>query len=77
VDKEVYGVGRVRFNEVKSSTPDSVVLEFRGNFHILVQKGKKLADAVKRAQQINKPFTKTLTFVQGVPTIKDEPAEMK
>ena len=70
VHKEVFGYARVRFKKVAKITPDALDLECRGNFMIRVEAGEDLAKAVKRAGNINKPFTKRLSFVDGVLTVR-------
>jgi hypothetical protein len=73
--KELYAVARVGFVGVKKTGPGSLVLEFKPKFILRVEPkpGEDLADAIKRAQQINKPFTKTLALVEGVPTVSADP----
>jgi hypothetical protein len=71
--KEVYDILRVRFTRVKVAKSDFVELEFRRTFRTFPDQGETLEDAVKRLKKGNKPFTMTLFFVEGVPTLKDKP----
>lgn len=70
IHKEVISFGRVRFMKVTKATLDEVVLELCPNFRILIKPGEDLAKVVKRAAEINKPFTKSLSFVNGILTAK-------
>jgi hypothetical protein len=70
VHKEVFGYGRVRFTKVAKATPDHLVLECRPNFMIEIERGEDIGKALKRAKEINKPFEKRVSFVDGALTAK-------
>jgi hypothetical protein len=66
--KEIFGYARVRFTKVAKTAPDHVILECRPNFMIRIEPGEDIGKALKRAEEINKPFTKRVSFVDGVLT---------
>jgi hypothetical protein len=70
VHKEVFGYARVRFTKVAKVTPDNLVLQFRPNFMIRIVSGEDLEKALKRATEINRPFAKSVQFVNGELTSK-------
>jgi hypothetical protein len=70
VHQEVFRNGRVRFSKVAEVTADHVVLECRANFLIFLEPGQDVAKAMKRAEEINKPFTRRVAFSNGVLTAK-------
>ena len=70
VNKAVFGYARVRFQRVVEVAPDHLVLECRPNFMISFDPKENLDKALKRAQEINKPFAERLAFVDGVLTAK-------
>jgi hypothetical protein len=70
VHKEVFGYARVRFMKVAKAAPDHLILECRPNFMIRVEPGENIGEALKRGEEINKPFTKRVSFVDGVLTAK-------
>ena len=70
VHKQIFGYARVRFKQVARVAPDYLDLECRGNFRIYLD-GTAGADALlKRAAEINKPFSKRIAFISGVLTAK-------
>jgi hypothetical protein len=70
VHKEVFGSARVRFSKVAKATPDHLVLECRPNFMIRIKPGQDIGKALKRGEDINKPFTVRVSFVDGGLTAK-------
>jgi hypothetical protein len=68
--KEVFGYARVRFTKVAKAAPDYLILECRPNFMIRIEPGEDIGKASKRAEEINKPFAKRVSFVDGVLTAK-------
>jgi hypothetical protein len=70
VHKEVFGCARVRFTKVATATPERLVLECRPNFSIPIEPGEDVEKLLKRAEEINKPFTKQVCFVDGALTAK-------
>jgi hypothetical protein len=68
--KEVFGYARVRFTRVAKGAPDHLMLECRLNVVIRIEPGEDTEKALKRADEINKPFTKRVSFVDGVLTAK-------
>lgn len=65
--KEVFGFARVRFNKVAKVAPDHLVRECRPNFMIRLE---DLDNQLKRGEEINKPFTMRVLFIDGVLTAK-------
>jgi len=70
IHKEVCGYSRVRFSKVKKVAPDHLILECRPNFIVDLTAEKDRDKALKRAKEINKPFSKRVSFVDGVLTAK-------
>src|SRR5262245_1953121 len=70
VHQEVFGFARVRFTKVAKVAPDHLVLECRPNFMIRIEDGEDIGKALKRAEEINKPFTRRVSFVDGVLSAK-------
>lgn len=70
IHKEVFGYARVRFTQVEKTAPDHVILQCRPNFMIRFEAGDDINKALKRAEEINKPFQKRVLFVDGVLTAK-------
>jgi hypothetical protein len=68
--KEVFGYARVRFTKVAKVALDHLILECRPNFMIRIEPGEDISKGLKRAEEINKPFTKRMSFVDGVLTAK-------
>ena len=68
--KQVFGYARVRFTKVAKEAPDHLILECRPNFMIGIEPGEDIGKALKRAEEINRPFTKRVSFVDGVLTAK-------
>ncbi len=68
--REVFGYARVRFRKVAKLMPDHLVLECRPNFMVRIEAGEDIEKALKRAEEINKPFRKQVSFVDGVLTAK-------
>ena len=71
VNKEVFGFARVRFTKVAKVTPEYLILECRPNFIIRLDLLKDTGQgSLKRAAEINRPFTMQVSFVSGVLTAK-------
>jgi hypothetical protein len=68
--KELYGAGRVRFSRVVKVKPAAVMLELCPNFRISLDPNEPADRVLKRAAEINKPFTERLRIVGGVPTMR-------
>lgn len=68
--KEVFGYARVRFTKVAKAAPDYLILECRPNFMTAIKPGETVGEASKRAEEINRPFTQRVSFVDGVLTAK-------
>jgi hypothetical protein len=66
----VFGYARVRFTKVAKAAPDHLMLECRPNFMIRIEPGEDIGAALKRGDEINKPFTERISFVDGVLTAK-------
>ncbi len=63
--QEVFGYARVGFTRIKKVMPESLVLECRPKFRIDVQREGGIEEAIKRAEEVNKPFNKSISFVDG------------
>lgn len=70
VHREVFGYARVRFTKVAEASHDHLILECRPNFEIRIEAGEGIDKALKRAEEINKLFTKRVSFVDGSLTAK-------
>jgi len=70
IHQKVFGYARVRFTKVAKAAPDRIVLECRPNFMVFFDPGETEEKASMRAKEINKPFTRELSFVGGVLTAK-------
>jgi hypothetical protein len=70
VHREVFGYARVRFRKVVKVTPGCVTLECRPNFMVSIEAGEDGEKALRRAEEINKPFEKQVLFVDGVLTAR-------
>ncbi len=68
VHQRVLGYGRVRFVRVEKAEPEQLVLKCRPNFQVQVRPDEDVAEAMKRADRLNKPFTKRIAFAGGVLT---------
>jgi hypothetical protein len=68
VHKEVVGYARVGFTRVAKATPDRLTLELTPKFRVHVDWGQDASDAIKRVAEINKPFTRSVSFAYGVLT---------
>lgn len=65
IHQRVFGFARVRFTKVAKATSDHVVLECRPNFMVRIEPGEAGEKALKRGEEINRPFTKSVSFVGG------------
>ncbi len=65
VHKEVFRYARVRFTKIAKAASDRIVLECRPNFTVRIEPGEDVEKALKRAKEINRPFTKQLSFFRG------------
>jgi hypothetical protein len=66
VHQEVIGYARVGFTRVVKAMPDRLILECRPKFRISVEPGKDgVRYALKRAEEINKPFNRSVSFENG------------
>jgi hypothetical protein len=66
--KKVFGCTRIHFTKVAKVAPDHLILEYRSNFMNPIKPDEDIAKASKRAEEINKPFTKRISLVDGVLT---------
>jgi hypothetical protein len=70
VHRTILEGARVRFNRMRKITPENLVMECRYNYWVRVKPGDDIRAAIKSAEEINKPFDKTISFVDGVLTAK-------
>jgi hypothetical protein len=75
--QEVFGYARVRFTKVQEVASDHLILECRPNVMIQIEPGESIGKALKRAAEINKPFTHRVAFRDGELTSKEETSRQR